>query len=336
MLLRAWSASMLLVVGLGLPGWTQEEPRPIASYDPLKLSTQPLPEPLDRVVQDAKRMREIPLRIYLPPDKDKSPAAVVLFSHGLGGSREGSAYLGRHWAGRGYVAVFVQHPGSDTTVWEKLPPARRMAAMREAASARNFLLRVRDIPVVLDQLSQWEQSEGHPLAGRLDLKRIGMSGHSFGAVTTQAVSGQRTAAGQAVFTDARIKAAVAFSPSSPRQGNADQAFGQVKIPWMLLTGTRDVAIIGDADLESRLAVFPALPPGGKYELVLERAEHSAFSERALPGDKEPRNLNHHKAILAVTTAFWDAWLRDDADARKWLDGDGPRTVLEAKDGWRIK
>ena len=58
----------------------------------------------------------------------------------------------------------------------------------------------------------------------------------------------------------------------------------MEIPWLLMTGTKDVAPIGEADLESRLAVFPALPPGGKYELVLDDAEHSAFTDRALPGD----------------------------------------------------
>jgi len=48
----------------------------------------------------------------------------------------------------------------------------------------------------------------------LDLNRIGMSGHSFGAVTTQNVSGQRTPFGPALFTDQRIKAALAMSPNS--------------------------------------------------------------------------------------------------------------------------
>jgi hypothetical protein len=85
----------------------------------------------------------------------------------------------------------------------------------------------------------------------------------------------------------------------------------VSIPWMLMTGTQDVSAIGDVDVESRLAVFPALPPGGKYELVLHGAEHSAFSDRAVPGDKEQRNPNHHRAILALSAAFWDAWLRHE-------------------------
>lgn len=72
---------------------------------------------------------------------------------------------------------------------------------------------------------------------------------------------------------------------------------------MLMTGTKDTSLIVDADVKSRLAVFTALPPGGKYELVLFGAEHSAFTDRALPGDTEPRNPKHHRVILALSTAF---------------------------------
>jgi predicted dienelactone hydrolase len=168
------------------------------------------------------------------------------------------------------------------------------------------------------------------------MKRVGMSGHSFGAVTTQAVGGQRFVRG-ATLTDPRIKAAVIMSPSGPRRGgDPAQSFGGVKIPWMLLTGTKDTAPIGDADVASRLSVFPGLPPDGKYELVLYNAEHSAFTERALPGDVQPRNPNHHRSILALTTAFWDAYLRDDQSARKWLDGAGPRKILDKEDRWQRK
>jgi predicted dienelactone hydrolase len=171
----------------------------------------------------------------------------------------------------------------------------------------------------------------------MDLSRVGMSGHSFGAVTTQAVSGQNYPIVRTSYTDPRIKAAIAFSPNSPKQGiTAEEAFAKVAIPWMLMTGTKDTALIGNQDVESRLAVFPALPPGGKYELVLENAEHSAFTDRPLPGDREKRNPNHHPVILALSTAFWDAYLRDDAAAKSWLDGDGPRTLLEKGDKWQKK
>jgi predicted dienelactone hydrolase len=202
-----------------------------------------------------------------------------------------------------------------------------MAAMQEAASGENFMLRVKDVPAVLDALPKIES-----LPGRLDLARIGMSGHSFGAVTTQAVSGQSFPLGKS-FTDPRIKAAVAFSPSSSRDG---AAFGKVALPWLLMTGTRDRGIIGGQTPETRMAVYPALPPGSKYELVLDGAEHSAFNERPLPGEGASKNPNHHRAILALSTAFWDAYLREDAAARAWLDGDGPRSVLEEKDRWQRK
>lgn len=304
------------------------------TYDPLAVDAGFLVSTLDLTVHDVDRSREIPLRIYLP-DLQK-PAPVLLFSHGLGGSRENNPYLGNHWAARGYVAVFLQHPGSDDTVWRTQPQGERLSAMRDAASIDNFLERVKDVSAVLDQLERW-QTLGEPaLRGRLDLTKIGMSGHSFGAVTTQAVAGQSFRMAGNRFTDERIDAAIAMSPSSPRRGKAAEAFADVKIPWMLMTGTLDSSPIGDIDVASRLAVFPALPPGDKYELVLWKAEHSAFGDRALPLDREGRNPNHHRAICALSVAFWDFYLRGDQNAKAWLQGEGALSVLEKNDRWQHK
>jgi len=44
----------------------------------------------------------------------------------------------------------------------------------------------------------------------------------------------------------------------------------------------------------------------------------------------------HRAILAISTAFWEAWLAGNADARTWLNGAAPRTVLEPADEWQRK
>jgi len=303
-------------------------------YDPMNVAAAQKVETVDLTVRDGGRKREIPIRIYYR--EMDHPAPVVLFSHGLGGSRENNPYLGNHWAARGYIAVFLQHHGSDAAVWQDKPRAERMEAMEKAANIPNLLLRVKDVPAVLNQLEQWNNSTGHVLSGRLNLKRVGMSGHSFGAVTTQAVSGQRTPQGVAPFTDSRITAAIAMSPTSPKRGSPEKAFGRVKIPWLLMTGTKDFGLVGGGDPESRMKLFPALPPGDKYELVLDRAEHSAFSDRALPGDTERRNPNHHRGILALSTAFWDTWLKENPAAKAWLNGDGPRSVLEANDRWQTK
>jgi predicted dienelactone hydrolase len=327
----AWFCSVACIAAANVALSTHGADR---TYDPLAVTDPNHIQTLDLTVKDDARNREIPIRVYLPATK--SPQPVVLFSHGLGGSRNGSVYLGNHWAARSYVAVFLQHPGSDTSVWQDKPAGERMDAMRQAANLQNFLLRAKDVHAVLDQLEHWNVSNDHPLAKRLDMNHVGMSGHSFGAITTQAVSGQMVTGLRQTLTDPRIKAAVIMSPSSPIRGNAKQAFARVAIPWLLMTGTKDVAPIGNADVPSRLAVFASLPPGHKYELVLDRAEHSAFSDRALPIDTEKRNPNHHRVILALSTAFWDAYLRENPAAQAWLDGDGPRSLLEKDDRWEAK
>ena len=303
------------------------------NYDPLAVDPAFRAAHVDLSFHDAARNHDIPLRIYLPTNT--MPEPVVLFSHGLGGNREGSKFMGEQWAARGYVAVFVQHPGSDDSVWKDAPPSGRMEALNQAASLDNFLLRVQDVPAVLNQLEIWNADKTNFLAGRLDMKKIGMSGHSFGAVTAEAVSGESFPMSGRKFTDPRITAAIAFSPSSPKLGSASRAFGSVKIPWMLMTGTKDVAPIGDMDVASRLKVYPALQGAPKYEVVLNNAEHSVFTDRALPGDQQPRNPNHHRVILALSTAFWDAYLRNDADALAWLDSNRPRAVMEADDQWQF-
>jgi predicted dienelactone hydrolase len=305
------------------------------AYDPMAVDESAPATSLDVSVVDAKRDREIPIRVYLPQVTDAAP--VVLFSHGLGGSRENSSYLGEHWSRRGYAVVFMQHAGSDEEVWRGKPFPERLDALKAAMTTENFRARVADVPAVLDQFTAWNAEAGHALAGRFDLNHIGMCGHSFGAATTQAVAGQTFPLAGSAYTDKRIKAALIFSPNCPHRGiTPADAFGSVTVPWMLMTGTRDMAPVGEQTVESRLEVFPALPPGSKYELVLEGAQHSAFGDRPLPGERLGRNPNHRLAILALGTAFWDAYLRDDAAARAWLDADGPRSILEENDRWQHK
>lgn len=310
-----------------------------APYDPLQPVHAGAATVQDLTVVDGKRSREIPIRVHLPAAPGSAP--LVVFSHGLGGSRNNAAYLAKHWTGRGYAVVVVQHPGSDEGVWRGVPAAKRGAALGEAASGENLRLRMADVPAVLDQLTAWNGEAKHPLQGRLDLQRVGMSGHSFGAVTTQALSGQRMPGAPAGPREPRIRAAVVMSPSVPRLGDAAEAFGGVTLPWLCLTGTKDVARIGGrtlgaSDVESRLGVFPALPPGDKYEVVLKDAEHSAFSDAGLRLREGERNPNHHRVILALTTAFWDAYLKGSAEAKAWLKGLGPRGVMEPEDRWQTK
>lgn len=320
-------------------------------YDPLKVSEnakvdtvlfdfeyRPEANPLRRATDSAGE-RRVPVKVYLPSN---SPAPVVLFSHGLGGSREGFKHGGEHWARRGYVAVFIQHPGSDESVWRKAGIGQRMTAMRDAASAQNLVLRLEDVKAVIDYLERVERGdesvtgEAKRLQSRMDLQHIGMSGHSFGAITTQMVSGQSPVVPGQHPTDPRIKAAVVLSPSPPKIGQPERYFSQVSIPWLLMTGTQDTSPIGDQTAESRLKVFPALPNGSKYEVVFDGGTHAFLGERSSGPSAGKEAASHARATEALSTAFWDAYLLGDAHARQWLDGDGPRKLLAPKDVWQKK
>jgi len=309
-----------------------------AAYDPLAILHPQELSPLDLEFTDSTRQRQLPLRVYLPAkttDQAATPQPVVLFSHGLGGSRQGSTFLGQHWAKRGYIAVFLQHPGSDEEVWRNTRLNQRRNALVQAANGQQLNARKSDVASVLDQLEKWNQQPEHPLAGRMDLTRVGMSGHSFGARTTQQVSGENPW-GRAQTSDKRLRAAIVMSPSVPATGSPDRVFRNVTLPWLLMTGTNDDSPLGDQTPESRRRVYPALPPGDKYELVLNDAEHSVFTDRRLPGEAKPRRPEHHRSILALSTAFWDAYLRDDSAAKTWLQSTGPRSILDSADLWQAK
>lgn len=306
-----------------------------ASYDPLRVDDRAQPQGQLFDVHDAARDRTLPIRVYLAANT--APAPVILFSHGLGGSRDTSPYLGEHWSRRGYVVVFLQHPGSDTSVWKDAPLRDRMKNLKAAANAKELRERCLDVHAVLDQLTAWNDTDDHALHRRLDLDHVGMCGHSFGAFTTQMTSGQNVPLLGQQQLDPRIDAALPMSPSSPAAGDLSQAFGKVTIPWLCMTGTEDVSPIGNQDAASRQKVFANLPDTiDRYELVLDGAEHSAFVGGEGLARVGRRNPNHHRAILALSTAFWDAYLKGDAAARAWLQGDAARSVLEDADRWQAE
>jgi len=325
-ILHAWVAPLVCC-----SGWVMAKPSVPSSYDPMKIPDSVI-ESITLEVKDSVRNRILPLRVYLP--KGDKPAPVVLFSHGLGGSCDNNPYLGNHWAARGYVVVFIQHPGSDEKVWMEAAALRRMAAMKQAASFDNFLLRAEDVPAVLDHLAKFNLAEKHELKGRMDLEHIGMSGHSFGANTTQCVSGQAFAGARVSFLEPRIDASLMMSPSAPAIGNPSDAFATIRIPCLLMTGTRDDSPIGNSTPADRLKVFPHLTRAPAWQVVFDGATHMDFGQRSL-GGKVKSGTRYHRAILALSTAFWDSKLKGDASAEAWLMGDGAKSVLDSKDVWQM-
>lgn len=304
-----------------------------AEYKPLDILF-PKVEILQLKASSKKSDHIIPLKVYLPTEGSNYP--VILFSHGLGGSRENVTYLGSHWAKRGYVVVAVQHTQSDESLLEGVERNQWKSRLKEGINRKSFMQRMKDIPSVIDALERWNTDKTGPLFRRLNLSKIGMSGHSFGAITTQAISGQ-SFFGKPRFLDSRIDAAVALSPSVPAKGDPIKAFANVTVPWFLITGTKDVVSVGGASLDDRLNVFASLPSNGKtYQLVLQGAEHYAFNDSDDRFPTRQRNPKHHVTIKATTTAFWDAYLKDDPVASRFLESDAILDEIDSKDVWSKK
>ena len=138
--------------------------------------------------RDANRDRLVPVKIY-SPKSGRGPFPVIVFSYGLGGSREGYEYLGQCWAAQDYVSVHLQHVGSDDAVWKDAGIGKRKSAMqRAAAQPRNALDRTQDVSFALDELTRLNATNAI-WRGNLDLARLGVAGHSFGAHTTLATAG---------------------------------------------------------------------------------------------------------------------------------------------------
>lgn len=294
----------------------------------LALASPAAPGPVcDAVWHDAARNRDVPVRIRMPAGSGKAP--VVLFSHGLGGSLVAGTEWAQAWADAGILVVHIQHPGSDSGIW-----AGGRASVIAAMAPAQLIARAGDVRFVLDRLAQ-HGHEGACDLDRADLTHVGMSGHSFGAVTTEAVAGERFAGHGAALADPRIDAAIAFSPS-PGKGLSDaEAFGGIAMPFFSLTGSDDaVPQLTATTPADRERPFRAMPPGGKYLLWLDGTTHAAFSGN----DYAPRGTapdSHVRPLVErLTTLFWRWTLMGDSAAHAALDAAGatigPRDRFEKR------
>ena len=279
--------------------------------------------PQDGVWSDSHRSRTVPWRLRLPTQP--GPWPLVLYSHGLGGNREGGAVWGQAWAEAGLAVLHLQHPGSDSDTLRN-----GLAALRAAASAEQLLARVHDVRFAIDEIEGLAQVGAEPWRS-LRLDAIGLAGHSFGAQTTQAVAGQRYPVAASV-ADARLRAFIALSPSLPRNGPLTpvQSFGAIARPFMAITGSLDGDPFGTFDGgASRARVFDGLPPGQRALLWLEGADHMSFggaSARRVPafgpftrhGPAATLEPMHQALVARVSTLWWRTHLLADADARAAL------------------
>jgi dienelactone hydrolase len=273
----------------------------------------------DLAWKDASRQREVLARLYLPAGQTtesvaKPPAApLVVFSHGIGGSREGYSYIGKYLAANGIAALHVQHVGSDRSIWFG-NPLQMVGRLQEAAKESEAINRTKDVRFALDQVLADVQ-----LSNLLDAKRIAAAGHSYGANTALLLSGARVqrAGGEIDLADPRIAAAVIISaPPFYGEGDPVQILKSIRVPSLHITATGDeIKIPGYySGSKDRVEVYEATASAkGKMLAVFKEGSHSMFTDRLGTGG-QALNPQVKKATRELMLAFFQQVFTGDTQA----------------------
>jgi dienelactone hydrolase len=260
------------------------------------------------VWHDAKRDRDVPVRLYVPAAAGKR-FPVVVFSHGIGEDRDSYEYLGLALARHGFLAVHVTHAGTDRAVLER----GYRFLYRATKDPANWIARPLDVSFVLDRLAARDD---------VDMQRVAVAGHSAGAFTAFAVAGMKTVNG-GDFRDPRVKVVVPMSMPRLEGVVPPGGYDAISVPVLNLTGTCDTSLIYRTFPRHRRIPFESTHATRQYLVTFAGVSHNSFSNR------EDR---HHAEIAAMTVAFLRAWLLDDAAARAWFEepGRGESLTLERK------
>lgn len=283
----------------------------------------------DSRTNDDGSVRTIPTKTYFPVDHGLDKLPLVIWSHGFGGNRDGASFISRYIASHGYVVTHLTHHGTDSSLWEG-KPGHPWDILRQTKVSRSTTLnRFKDIPFLLDNLQDWADTQDG-LSDMIAFDKIGMSGHSFGALSTQVAAGQMFLDeddNPTTLPDARIKAGILYSPVPVAEHLLAKAgdlgdtniYEPINIPLLHMTGTLDEAPIGGMDYTHRLKVFEESGHNEKYLLIKDGADHMVYNGTRGKLERNPNREKHEEIIKLLTLAFWDAKLKGDEAAQSWLD-----------------
>lgn len=253
------------------------------------------------------RGEDVHLRVSAPAEGKDLP--VILFSHGNGQSLHAYGPLVNHWAGRGFVVVQPMHLDARLLGLAQDDPRR----------PQFWRFRESDLTRTLDALDTIEATVPG-LRGRLDLSRIAVAGHSWGAQTASMLLGATHPDpddGSVVnITDKRVKAGVLMAVPGTGGKNLSP-FAAAHFPFMQPDfsemATPTLVIAGDNDKGAMTVRGPDwwheaydLGPSPKALLTLFGGEHSLGG---IPNYEARETTDESPARLALVQALSTAYLR---------------------------
>lgn len=289
---------------------------------------------------DESRKREVPYKVYYPEELNGT-YPIIIFSHGLGGSIEAAEYLGEHLSDNGYVCFFIQHKGSDESVWKGATTIKEvMKRLKESIKDyENALNRFNDIPFVVDEIFRLNRNS-EIFKNHLDTINVGMIGHSYGARSVLIASGERIGKKGFSFKEPRIKAGIPLSPSAPDNPPEDISilYEDINIPLFHITGTADGDPLNrkkDFSPKERTLPYQNIKTSAQYLLVLYKAVHMTFSAGKKLSNDDPYYDEHVESVKKGVTAFLNYYLKKNETYGVWLQN-GYKETLNSKDTFEWK
>ena len=272
-------------------------------------------DPAVVVLTDPKTKRRLKLRARLPEGSGK--VGLIIYSPGLGSGVSNGAAWCEAWRRAGFIVVTLAHPVTDDSIWTVASGKTFKTNINEAIAGPQYGLRVADCRFAIDYCL-----EKAVFASRIDAERIGLAGHSFGALTAQSIAGQ-AGAGQSL-RDTRVRAVIALSPTAISAERAQSLKG-IDIPFFCVTGTHDQyvtfkkgaeAVRLGVSLAQRELVFDYLPAGQKIQLKIDLADHMSFAGEPVDAQGFSRdvsvtdkaNAKIWDCVSAITSLFWQFYL----------------------------
>ena len=108
-----------------------------------------------------------------------------------------------------------------------------------------------------------------------------------------------------------------------------QIYQSIHTPCFHMTGLRDESPIGLTSAADRRIPFDHIGGADQYLVIFREGNHMSFSDHRRPGGLAPRDRLCQGLVRTLTLAFWNAYLRDDAQAKQWLAGQGFTSAVEA-------
>lgn len=281
--------------------------------------------------------------VYLPQKLTK-PAPVVVIAPGLNSDFQALSYVAQHLASHGFATVGIDFPESDNQ--------RMLDALQGLDTFPNpnaWMNQPKDVSLTLNTLEQKMKSDPN-WQGKLDLKNVGILGHSLGGYTATAVGGadvqwpyilkkcttlntpNQINLNPALLwqckgiegvppvenlQDPRIKAVIAINPvTNPAFGN--KGINQLSVPMMFIAGSADIFA---PPLPEQIIPFVALNKKDKYLLLVKNSTHLSFSQgtEQLPnfivGSGQDLAYNYLKSI---SLAFFNLYLNQQLEFQPYL------------------